>query len=417
MAFLARQNRVVVTGVGILAANGIGKSLFWKTLLASQSGIGLITLFDSSNTPCKIAGEIKNFDAAKYIDRHMKPNRMGRFTQLALVATQMAIEDAGYDLETLRPIQNLPLVLGVSTSAVDILENHVRQIEKRGADNGIPYSTYAFMPHAAVSTITTCLGLNTYPVTVSTACAAGLDAVSMAYSMIRSGKADVAIAGGADAPITKTGFTSFAAAGLVSTRDTDPARASRPFDLDRDSGVISEGSGVVILENLTHALSRGVDPYLEITGYGMNADAHADLPGCGLDETMRMALANAGRRPEDVDYVCAHGPGHPVLDRIETEMIKKTLGKRAYDIPVSSIKGVTGNPLAAAGPMQLVTCALAFQNGIVPPTANCEKSDPDCDLDYVTGKPRKAHLECAMINSHGLGGRNCSLVVQRVITA
>ena len=235
--------------------------------------------------------------------------------------------------------------------------------------------------------------------------------------MIRSGRADVAIAGGADAPITRTGFTSFAAAGLVSTRDLDPSRASRPFDLDRDSGVISEGSGVVILENLTHALSRGVDPYLEITGYGMNADAHADLPGCGLDETMRMALANAGRRPEDVDYVCAHGPGHPVLDRIETEMIKKTLGKRAYDIPVSSIKGVTGNPLAAAGPMQLVTCALAFQNGIVPPTANCEKSDPDCDLDYVTGKPRKAHLECAMINSHGLGGRNCSLVVQRVITA
>lgn len=416
MAFLARQNRVVVSGVGILAANGIGKSLFWKTLLAGQSGIGLITLFDSSNTPCKIAGEIKNFDPAKFIDRHMKPNRMGRFTQLALVATQMAIEDAGYDLENLRLIRNLPFVLGVSTSAVDVLEQHVRQIEKRGADGGMPYSTYAFMPHAAVSTITTCLGLNAYPVTVSTACAAGLDAVAMAYSMIRSGKADVAIAGGADAPITRTSFTSFAAAGLVSSRDQDPARASRPFDLDRDSGVISEGSGVVILENLTHALSRGVDPYIEITGYGMNTDSRADTPGCGLDETMQMALANAGRRAEDVDYVCAHGPGHPVLDRVETEMIKKTLGQRAYDVPVSSIKGVTGNPLAAAGPLQLVTCALAFRHGIVPPTANYEKMDPDCDLDYVTGKPRKAHLECALINSHGLGGRNCSLVVQRVMT-
>ncbi len=414
MAKLARQNKVVVTGLGVLAANGIGKSAFWSSLLAGKSGIGHITLFDAADFPCKIAGEIKDFDPAKFIDRHMKPQRMGRFTQLALTATQMAVEDAGLNLAMLKLIPNFPLILGVSSSAVDILEQHAKQVQKRGVANGVPYSTYSFMPHAAASTISSCLGLPSQPITVSTACAAGLDAVALAYSHIRAGRADIAIAGGADAPITPLCFASFAAAGLVSTRNQQPQKASRPFDLDRDSGVISEGAGVLVLENLEHALSRGAEPYLEIAGYGMNADADPEKPGAGLGETMRLALANSGRRTENIDYINAHGPGHPVLDRIETEMIKQVFGPRAYSIPVSSIKGVTGNPLAAAGPHQLIACSLAFRHELIPPTANCEKADPDCDLDYVPRKARAMRMKTALINSHGLGGRNCSLVVERV---
>ncbi len=413
MATLAIQNKVVVTGLGVLAANGIGHAAFWNTLLARKSGITAITLFDTSDVPCKIAGEITGFDPLKYIDRQLKPQRMGRFTQLALVATQLALADAGLKLDQVRKIRNLPLLLGVSTSAVDILEQHQRQIQKRGGEGGVPYSTYAFMPHAAASTITSCLSLDSQPITISTACAAGLDAIALAYSTLRAGKAEVAIAGGADAPLTFTGFTSFSAAGMVSMRNNHPSRASRPFDLDRDSGVISEGAGVIVLETLEHALARGARPYLEITGYAMNMDADPNLPGGGYEETMQMALANAGKMHRHIDYICAHGPGHPVLDRVETEMIKKVFGQRAYEIPVSSIKGVTGNPLAAAGPHQVITCSLAFRNRIIPPTANCEKGDPNCDLDYVTTGPRRSDIRCALINSHGLGGRNCSMVVER----
>ncbi len=416
MARLARQNRVVVTGLGVLAANGIGHSIFWHTLLSGESGIGPITLFDTSDAPCKIAGEIRNFDPFRFIDRSFKPQRMGRATQLALAATQMAIADAGIETEALRRIAGLPVVLGVSSSAVDVLEHHAAQVQRRGAAGGVPYSTYAFMPHAAASTITYVLKLNARPITISTACAAGLDAIAAAYDTIRGGRADVAIAGGADAPITHLCFASFAAAGLVSARPFDiPAKASRPFDRERDSGVISEGAAVVILENLEHALARGATPYLEIAGYGMNMDPEPSQPGSGLEQTMQTALANAGRGTDSVDYICAHGPGHPVLDRVETDMIKRVLGRRAYEVPVSSIKGVTGNPLAAAGPQQLVACSLAFRHKTIPPTANLETADPACDLDYVPAKGRAAELSCALINSHGLGGRNCSMVVQKAV--
>jgi len=399
----------------VIAPNGIGHSAFWSTLLSGKSGIGPITLFDASDLGCNVAGEIRDFDPLKYIDRTFKPHRMARFTQFALVATQMAITDAGMTVAQLRRIRNLPLVLGVSTSAMDILERHQEQVDKKGANAGIPYSTYAFMPHSAAVTISACLQLASHPVTISTACAAGAEAIVSAFSAIRSGRVDVAIAGGSDAPITYTAFTSFAAAGLIAHRKQDARKASRPFDMSRESGVISEGAGVVVLENLEHAIARGAKPYLELTGYGMNADADpVNAPGAGLADTMVMALGNAGVGIDEIDYICAHGPGHPVMDRVETDMIKQVFGRRAYVLPISSIKGVTGNPLAAAGPHQVITCALAFRNDLIPPTANYENHDPDCDLDYVGGKARSVKLNRILINSHGLGGQNCSLVVQRV---
>jgi 3-oxoacyl-[acyl-carrier-protein] synthase II len=241
-----------------------------------------------------------------------------------------------------------------------------------------------------------------------------LDAIALATTLIQSGEAELAIAGGADAPITKHTFAAFTASGLSSCRNDDPEKASRPFDLDRDSGVISEGAGMFVLENLERAQARGARIYLEICGYARQRDLGPDTPGSGLVETMRLALANASRTTNDVDYVSAYGPGHPVLDAAEVCYIKEVFGKRAYLIPISSIKGVTGNPLAAGGPMQIAACALSFRDQMVSPTANYETPDPDCDLDFVTNRPRRQRLDCILMNVRGLGGSTSSLVVERL---
>jgi 3-oxoacyl-[acyl-carrier-protein] synthase II len=413
MSYLARRNRVVVTGLGVLAPNGIGKNAFWESIVTKKSGVGYITLFDTKDLPCKIAGEIKEFDPARYIEARFKAHRMGRLTQFALAAAQMAIADSGFPLPVLRSMPNVPIVLGVGLGAMDIVAEHLEVVQRRGLGRGVPHSMYAGMPHAATSTVATCLGLSTNPITISTACAAGMDAVGTACSIIRSGQADVAVAGGTDAPITFIGFSSFYAAGMVSGREVEPTKASRPFDADRDSGVISEGAGVVILENLEHALARGANVYAEITGCALNMDHEPDVPGGGLESTMRLALANSGKRAEAVKYVSAHGPGHPVLDRVETEMIKRVFGQHAYKIPVSSIKGATGNALAAAALHQLIACALSLQEDLVPPTTNHERPDEGCDLDYVPDEARAGRIPCAMLNTHGLGGRNGTMIVER----
>ena len=214
-----------------------------------------------------------------------------------------------------------------------------------------------------------------------------------------------------DSPLT---FACLAKAGLVSLRNDFPGKASRPFDADCDSGVISEGAGILILENLPHALARNAKPYLEITGYATRFDTDPAISGSGLNVTMSEALANASRRPLNVDYICAHGPGHPVLDRMETRMIKNVLGAHAYKIPVSSIKGVTGNPLSAAGPFQLIACSMATRHGMIPPTANLDKPALECDLDYVPKTPRRMYPSCILINSHGLGGGNSCLITERI---
>jgi 3-oxoacyl-[acyl-carrier-protein] synthase II len=245
------------------------------------------------------------------------------------------------------------------------------------------------------------------------ACAAGLDGVAQAVEVIHSGQADIAIAGGADAPVTSLTFACLDKAGLVAAYNERPECASRPFDRDRETGVVSEGAGVLIVENLDHALARGAGIYLEITGYGSQSDLDPTQHGSGLEHAIRLALANACKRPEDIDYICAHGPGHPVLDRAETEMVKRVFGEYSYRIPVSSIKGVTGNPLAAAGPLQLIACACAIRDQLVPPTANLENVDPCCDLDYVPTAPRATRIECALINCHGLGGGNSCMIVER----
>ena len=407
-----KRNRVVITGMGILAPNGIGNDKFWESLLAGRSGIGPITLFDASDLKSRIAGEVKNFDPHDYIEPELKPKRMARHTQFAYAAAMMALKDAGLEVSEADLPSPTPVVVGVSTSAMDIIERSISNFAERG-ENGIsPTAVGALTPQAAANVIADRIGVHAHASTVSSACPSGLDALAIAATMIESGAAELAIAGGADAPITKHTFAAFIATGMSSCRNGEPERASRPFDLERDSGVISEGAGMFVLEDLERAEARGARSYLEINGYARQRDDIPENPGSGLLGSMRLALANSSRSIDAIDYICAYGPGHPVLDAAEVRYIKEVFGERAYSMPISSIKGVTGNPLAAGGPLQVAACALSLRDQIIPPTANYELPDPDCDLDFVP-RARKAKLDSILLNVRGLGGSASSLVVSR----
>jgi 3-oxoacyl-[acyl-carrier-protein] synthase II len=411
---MIKHNRVVITGIGVVAPNGIGLAAFWESLLAARSGIGPITLFDASEFKSRIAGEIKDFNPLDYIEPQWKPKRMARHTQLAWAATIMALRNARLDPNDLELPSPTPVIIGVSTSAIDVIESVYRSLETNGPNRAPTTSSAASIPQAAANTIADRIGASARAATISSACPSGLDAVADAAALIRAGEADVAIAGGADAPITPLTISSFIASGLTSCRNGDPERASRPFDLERDSGVISEGAGVFVLENLERAEARGVRAYLEICGYGKQRDVDQSRPGSGLEDSMKLALANASRTPPDIDYISAYGPGHPVLDAVEVDVIKKVFGSRAYALPVSSIKGVTGNALAAGGPFQVAACALTIRDQLIPPTANYEVEDPRCDLDFVPKRARRSKIDCALVNVRGIGGSASTIIVSRV---
>jgi 3-oxoacyl-[acyl-carrier-protein] synthase II len=400
--------------MGVIAPNGIGLEAFWSSLLAGRSAIGPITHFDASNFKSRIAGEVKGFDPLDYIEAELKPHRMARHTQFAFAAAMMALKDAGLDIDNLELPSPTPVVIGVSTSALDVIEK-VWEAVNGGRPNRAPTTAAAAaIPQAAANAIADRLGACADAVTVSSACPSGMDAIADAAAMIRSGEAELAIAGGADAPITPIIMASFIAGGLSSLRNDEPERASRPFDLGRDSGVVSEGAGVLILENLEHAEARGARAYVELGGYGKQRDLNPQRPGSGLEHSMKLALANAGYSGENIDYISAYGPGHPVLDAAEVQIIKKVFGDRAYSIPVSSIKGVTGNAMAAGGPFQIIACALAMRDHLIPPTANYEVADPACDLDFVPNRSRKVRLNSTMVNVRGLGGGASTMVLSRM---
>ena len=407
------RNRPVITGMGILAPNGIGLKAFWRSLVTGQSGIGPITLFDATGYRTRIAGEVKGFDPLDYMPAQWKPRRMARHTQLAFAATKLALQNADFDPSTRNGRSILPVCIGVSTSALDVIEKGFHELQDRGprrVNSGVVSNC---QPQAPAHLIAEKLGVETQATTISSACPSGIDAIAMAATRIKLGEAEIALAGGADAPVTPLTMASFAAAGLSSFANAEPQRASRPYDQGSDSGVISEGAGVVVMESLEHATARGSRIYLEVTGYGTQMDHDLSDPFAGLESSMRLALANACRQPREVDYIWSYGPGHPILDAAEVKMIRRVFGAHADRVPISSIKGVTGNPLSAAGPFQLISCALAFQHNTIPPTANHETPLPGCDLDFVPRKARKALLKCALINVRGLGGGNSSMVVER----
>jgi 3-oxoacyl-[acyl-carrier-protein] synthase II len=400
--------------MGIVAPNGIGKDAFWTSVLECRSGIGPITLFDASAHPCRVAGEVKDFDLSNFLKPKSRIGRMSRQSQLALAATKLALTDAGLDAIGRNGFGPVPVILGISSSAIEVVEHGLHRMMDHGPNRVPSFIVSGCQPHQAASLIVEEFGLASRAHTVSSACAAGLEGVAQAIDAIRSGRTELAIAGGADAPVTALTFACMDKAGLVGTYDEDPQHASRPFDRDRLMGVVSEGACVLILENLNHARGRGATIYFEVTGYGAQNDEESNDHGAGLEHAMRVAMANACKRAEDIHYICAHGPGHIVLDRAETAMIKHVFGDYAYRIPVSSIKGVIGNPLAAAGPLQLAACGCAIRDQTVPPTANLDHPDPLCDLDYVPGVPRRVRIKCALVNCHGLGGGNSSMIVEKV---
>jgi 3-oxoacyl-[acyl-carrier-protein] synthase II len=409
-----KRHRVVITGMGILAPNGIGLEAFWESLLAGRSGIGPITLFDATGFKSQMAGEVKDFNPLDYIEPELKPKRWARHTQLAYAATMMALRDAGLDSDNLKLPSVTPVIIGVSMNAMDVIERAFYAVRSNGPNRMPPTTSAASIPQAPASVIADRLGAAAHAATVSSACTSGLDAVADAAAMIRFGEAEIAIAGGTDAPITPLVMGSFIASGLVCHDNGDLERASRPFDWLRKSGVLSEGAGIFIMENLERALARGARIYMELTGYAKRRDLDPAKPASALADSMGLALANAQITINEVDYISAYGPGDPVLDAAEVVTIKDVFADRAYSIPVSSIKGVTGNPLAAGGPFQIAACALSIRDQIIAPTANYQVEDPNCDLDFVPKRARKTKLDCALINVRGLGGGASTLVVNRV---
>jgi 3-oxoacyl-[acyl-carrier-protein] synthase II len=411
---MKKRNRVVITGMGVVAPNGIGLEAFWESLLAGRSGVGPITLFDASKFKSRIAGEVKNFDPTQYIEPELKPKRMARHTQFAYVAAMMALRDAGLDPDNLELPSPTPVIIGVSTSAIDVIESVYFAVQSNGPNRAPTSSSAASIPQAPANTIADRIGASAHAATISSACPSGLDAVADATSMIRAGEAEIAIAGGADAPITPLTMASFIAGGLCGSHNGNPETASRPFDSQRESGVLSEGACVFVLENLERAEARGAQIYLEIGGYGKRRDDDPGNPGCGLVESMKLAMANAECSTADIDYISAYGPSDRIFDAAEVGFIKAVFGPRAYIIPVNSIKGVTGNPLAAGGPFQLAACALSIRDQTIAPTANHEAGDLGCDLDFVPFRSRKIKLDRALINVRGIGGSASTMAVNRV---
>ena len=406
------DSRVVVTGIGVVAANGIGVEDFWRTIIAGQSGAGPITLFDAAKLPNRIAAEVSGFDPKIHLPKTVKWKRMARPTQFAMAALDMAVADAAVGDVISKAIRPVRVYIGVSTSAIEVIEVAANGV-LQGEENRLrPWLVWASQPHAVSATLAEYMGARVACQTVATACKAGADALLEAADAIRRGRLDIAIAGGADAPITSSTCAAFAASRMLSGRNNDPQHASRPFDRDRDGGVLGEGAGVVVLESMSHARARGARIWLEICGGASHSDTFGMPASNGLGDCMTLALANARLSGDAINYVCAHGPSDPIIDRVETDMIRNTFGRHAYHIPVSSIKGVTGNPLSAAGPMELIACALALRDDLIPPTANYTTPDPACDLDYVS-QARRNRIEYALINVHGMGGGNTTLIVRR----
>ena len=405
------SRRVVVTGLGALSAAGLTKEALWESLLAGRSGIGPVTRFDASGMSSRIAGEVKDFDPVAMIDPALKPRRMSRQTQLGVVAAMQAIEDAGLNA-TLLKNRTVATIIGVASSSCEATSETAILVEKHGPLHASRQFVSSSTPQATSAAISKLLETRqNLVVCVSSACAAGLDAIGKAFHLVRSGRVDLAVCGGADAPISRTPMAEFAACGMLSTHNHEPLHGGRPFDRERTGGVIAEGAAVAVIETLDSALARGARSYLEICGYDSCVDNYNDCSGSGLEAAMQGAIMHSSRALKEIDYISAWGPGDPQFDLRETQAIKTVFGPRAYHIAVSSIKGVIGNALAAAGPLQMTVLAHAFRDRIIPPTCNCELTDIHCDLDYVRDKPRRAWLRSALINAHGVGGGNSCLLV------
>ncbi|NJL38447.1 MAG: beta-ketoacyl-ACP synthase II [Leptolyngbyaceae cyanobacterium RM2_2_4] len=407
--------RVVVTGLGAVTPIGNTLAEYWEGLLSGRNGIGPITLFDPSRHDCRIAGEVRGFDPHDYMDRK-DAKRMDRFAQFGLAASKQAIADAKFVINDLNAEQ-VGVIIGTGIGGLKVLEDQQEVYLTRGPDRCSPFMIPMMIANMAAGLTaihTGAKGPNSCPVT---ACASGSNAVGDAFRLVQRGYAQAMICGGTEAAVTPLSLAGFAAARALSTRNDDPAHACRPFDRDRDGFVMGEGSGILLIEELEHALSRNARIYAEIVGYGMTCDAYHMTniapEGEGAARAISLCLKDASLTPEQVSYINAHGTSTPVNDPNETTAIKTVLGEHAYQVAVSSTKSMTGHLLGGSGGIESVAAVLAVANDQLPPTINLENPDPKCDLDYVANQSRPQAVEVALSNSFGFGGHNVTLAFKK----
>jgi 3-oxoacyl-[acyl-carrier-protein] synthase II len=409
----SQSRRVVVTGIGCLSALGPDTASFWDGLIKGRSGISRLTRFDPTDFPSKVGGEIRDFDPGKFMDPK-EAKRNDRYTQYAVAASRMAIEDAQVDTTKLNS-ERFGVIIGSGIGGMETIENQARVLIERGPSRVSPFTIPSLIANIASGVVAIEFQAKSVNFGVVSACASGSHALGEAMRHIRDGHADIMLSGGSEACITRLSYAGFCNMKAMSSDFNDtPEKASRPFDKLRDGFVMGEGAGVLVIESLEHAQARGARIYCELAGYGATCDAYhitgQDQEGKGLALCLNRALSEAGIDKSEVSYINAHGTSTPINDRCETLAIKRVFGEQAPKIAISSTKSMTGHLLGAAGGVEAAVCALAIRHGIVPPTLNLENPDPDCDLDYVPNQARKMTVNVAISNNLGFGGHNASLV-------
>ncbi|TQR17593.1 beta-ketoacyl-ACP synthase II [Psychrobacillus soli] len=409
------KRRVVVTGLGAITPLGNDIETTWSGIKEGKSGVGMLTRLDASQFSAKVAAEVKDFDIEKYVERK-EARKMDRFTQYALAASIMAVEDANLTITEELGLRT-GVWIGSGIGGMETYENQFRVFLEKGARRVSPFFVPMMIPDMAAGQVSIHFGAKAINSCTVTACASGTNSIGDAFKVIERGDADVMITGGAESPITHMSVAGFCSNTALSL-NTDPQTASKPFDANRDGFVIGEGAGIIILEEYEHAIARGAKIYGEIIGYGSTGDAHhitAPAPGGeGAARAMQQAIDDAGISPEQVDYINAHGTSTPYNDQFETMAVKSVFAEHAYNLAMSSTKSMTGHLLGAAGGIEAIFTVLALKEGILPPTINLETPDPECDLDYVPNVARTANLEYAMSNSLGFGGHNASILFKKI---
>ena len=409
------RRRVVITGMGAVTPLGQSVDEYWNNLVQGKSGVDVMTLADPSDYPCRIAAEVKDFDPAQYINPK-EARRMARFSQLAVAAAGLAIEDAGLNLSAENP-ERLGVVLGNGIGGFPTTEDNARTLVDKGGMRISPFFIPMILPNMAAANVSRIFGLKGYSSTVTTACAAGNQAIGDATEIIRRGSSDVVLGGGCEAGICALGLGGFNVIKALTTQNDPPEKASRPFDAKRDGFVPGEGAGILVMESLEHAIDRGAGILGEVVGYGVSSDAyhmvHPDDEGDGAARAIRWALDDAGLAPEDISYINAHGTSTPINDMVETLAIKKVFGEHSHRVPISSTKSMIGHVLGGAGALEAVACVKTILHGEIHPTINYEFPDPQCDLDYVPNTSRRHQVDAVLSNSFGFGGQNACLVFRR----
>jgi len=409
------KKRIVITGLGVVSPIGIGTDNFWAALTSGKSGAARVSFFDVSSYTCQIAAEVKGFEPEKYIDKKTI-RRMDRFTQFAYAAADMAIRDAGLDLDKPDP-DRVGVIVGSGIGGLSTIEEEHVVLREKGARRVSPFLIPKLISNMAPGEIAIHWGYTGPNYSVSSACATSNHAIGDAMRMLRYGDADVMIAGGSEAAITPLGFAGFCSARSLTMRNDAPEKASRPFDKNRDGFLMGEGAGIVVLETLDHALARGAKIHAELGGYGATDDAyHITAPNPEATSSVKAiqrALADADLKPEDIQYVNAHGTSTELNDKTETKALKIVFGEHAKKLAISSTKSMTGHLLGAAGVTELIATTLSIKHQIAHPTINYETPDPECDLDYIPNKPRPMLINNAISNSLGFGGHNAVLAIKR----